>query len=170
MSMGGEDGNEGKVPPATAVRLAAVLAAYGANPSRWPKAERAGLERALASLPRDAVREADALDATLDRVPSAAASASLNARVLAGFDAAAPHLRAGAFAPLTRAITRVRDLIWPGAPLWQPVSALALSLIVGLVVGVLVPADVYAHGGDDLTASASPGMANMPLADLGQGS
>jgi hypothetical protein len=39
-----------------------------------------------------------------------------------------------------RPARRLRDAVWPGAPAWQPASVFALSLLIGLAAGTLVPA------------------------------
>lgn len=67
-------------------RLKSLTEAYGADRRRWPEAERAAAEAALA---QDAVaadrllREADAVDAVLDASPRPVVSTALRDRVLA---------------------------------------------------------------------------------------
>lgn len=67
-------------------RLKSLTEAYGADGRRWPEAERAAAEAALA---QDAVaadrllREADAVDAVLDASPRPVVSTALRDRVLA---------------------------------------------------------------------------------------
>jgi hypothetical protein len=66
-------------------RFAALLDAYGADPARWPDAERAGAHALLdrsaeARARRDA---AAALDALLDRAAAVQPSSALAARILA---------------------------------------------------------------------------------------
>lgn len=165
MASGGGDRSGNGVRPVSAPRLAAIFAAYGANPARWPAAERAAAEAASNANSTNDAREARALDAALDLAPQIVVPAALGPRILWAFDEEARLRRAGVFAPLAKAIERARDIIWPGAPLWQPASALAVSLIVELVVGILVPSDVYAHGEGDAGATAT--LADTPLADLG---
>jgi GAF domain-containing protein len=85
----------------TPERLARILAAYGASPERWPRAERAD---ALALLARDmdAARHAAALDGALDGLAVPHPDAAMVGRALAGFAEAAPGslLRRWWFAPL----------------------------------------------------------------------
>jgi hypothetical protein len=85
----------------TPERLAEILAAYGAEPARWPAGER---EEALALLRRDegAARPAAALDRALDRFAVACPDATTVGRALAGFAALSPGslLRRWWFAPL----------------------------------------------------------------------
>jgi hypothetical protein len=68
----------------TLARLADLLEAYGADPQRWPSAERTPAEALLQSDPRAAElqRSARLLDAQLDMFEVAEPSAHLQARVL----------------------------------------------------------------------------------------
>jgi hypothetical protein len=70
----------------TPERLARILEAYGADPSRWPVAER---DFALALLSRDEslARQAFALDRRLDRFAVPCPDAAMAGRALAGFAA-----------------------------------------------------------------------------------
>ena len=70
----------------------------------------------------------------LKALPTTAASSSLEARILADFDRVA-HGHGG----LARFTLRWADRLWPGVPLWQPATALALSLMIGLAAGTFVP-------------------------------
>jgi hypothetical protein len=70
---------------------------------------------------------------TLKSLPTTAVPAALEARILADFDRVAVRRRSGLLA-------RFGERLWPGAPAWQPASVLALSLIVGLTAGALLPA------------------------------
>jgi hypothetical protein len=86
-------------------RLAAILDAYGADPARWPDAEREGaralLERSVEARARcDA---AAALDALLDRAPSSQPSPALAGRILAQ----APQARQASRAKVVRLRARV---------------------------------------------------------------
>ena len=73
----------------TPERLSRILETYGAEPSRWPAAER---DDALALLARDesVARQAFALDRTLDRFAVPCPDAAMFGRALAGFAALAP--------------------------------------------------------------------------------
>ena len=67
-------------------RLTALTEAYGADRRRWPEAERAAAEAALAQETAAAdrlLRDADAVDALLDASPRPTVSAALRDRVLA---------------------------------------------------------------------------------------
>lgn len=70
----------------TAERFLALVAAWGADPRRWPADERAAAEAFAAARPdvaRPALAEADAVDAVLHASPVPAPSAGLRERVLA---------------------------------------------------------------------------------------
>lgn len=108
-------------------RLAEILDAYGADPSRWPDAERdaAGAllaDPAGATAPRDA---AAALDTVLNAVVAPAPSPELMADILAS---AAPS-----------GWRRWAAEFWPFGPVWQPVSALATAAVLGIVIGAAAP-------------------------------
>ena len=131
-------------------RFAALVDAYGADPSRWPAGERAAAEAfaASAAAPKSALADAFELDRALDRLPTEEIPAALHARILAAYDEAVTRRASGRFASIPAALGRFRDAIWPGAPLWQPASAFALSLAIGLVLGLFVPSAVSAHDAD----------------------
>jgi hypothetical protein len=76
-------------------------------------------------------------DDLLRRLPTVPVSSALQSRILDDFDAVEARRRPGA---LVRLAQRWRDRVWPGAPVWQPISLLAFSLAVGLMAGTLVPA------------------------------
>ncbi len=76
----------------------------------------------------------------IGRLPTAAVSAALQARILADFDRVVAERAPGA---LGRLLGRWRDAVWPGAPVWQPASLLALSLAIGLMAGTLVPSSTF---------------------------
>jgi len=98
----------------------------------------------------------DELDILLARAPVPAVPAALWRRVLADYDRAAG--RPG----LTRLLRLGADLLWPGAPAWQPVCALALALVIGFGAAAFAPLDL-ADGGE-----ASAGLFAAPDLD-GQG-
>jgi len=131
-------------------RFQALIDAYGANPSRWPARERAAAEAFAArdEAAKTLLADAALVDETLDRLSTEEVPARLRARILAGYDEVATRHTGGAFGLIPRAIGRLRDAVWPGAPLWQPASAFAVSLAAGLVLGLLVPSAVSAHNAD----------------------
>jgi hypothetical protein len=69
----------------TTERFAALLDAYGADPARWPEAERADARALLERSPQARVRRdaAAALDVLLDRAATAEPSPALAERILA---------------------------------------------------------------------------------------
>jgi hypothetical protein len=81
--------------------------------------------------------EAAFTDGVLKAMPSVAVPPGLEARILADFDTVAAKRAPGA---VSRFMQRLRDAVWPGAPLWKPASILALSLLIGLTAGAFVPA------------------------------
>jgi len=125
-------------------RFEALIDAYGAAAERWPAEERAAAQALLdRSAAARAARDAAArLDALLDRAPAEPPSAALVQRVLAAAPKPAPAPPA-AGAPRRRRIgSRLAAFVgqaWPGAPAWQPATALATALLLGLVVGYAQP-------------------------------
>ncbi len=103
-------------------RFEALIAAWGADPARWPATEAEAARRHLAASPEAAARLAEEarLDALLDGVAVPAAPAALVGRLLAEAPAApAPR---GILAPLLM--------------FWRPASGLALAAALGLAVGL----------------------------------
>ena len=109
-------------------RVEAIIAAYGADPLRWPEGERAAAQTYLEAHPEilqpaldDALdldlmlAQAEVPSLSLDRmaVLQAAARPSFSARLCAFFD-------------------------WQG-PVWQPAGALAAALMFGAVLGLADP-------------------------------
>jgi hypothetical protein len=93
------------------------------------------------------------------------APAALEARILADFDrvAARPSL-------LTRFVRLLEDtseVVWPGAPVWQPASVLALALAAGLAAGLMVPSTALARDTSDSIQTAS--LDSVPQLDLSGG-
>lgn len=91
----------------------------------------------------DAAFAADALAA----LPAIQPSAALQARLLADFERAT--------APRTPLLRRLLDALWPGMPAWQPAAAVALSLIVGLTAGALMPTAGVVDTGDQSEAQVA---------------
>jgi hypothetical protein len=110
-------------------RFKILVEAYGADPSRWPEAERkAGL--ALAETSPEARRllaEAAALDRLLDTAETVPVTRALEERILATFTE-----RPRSFARWVGVLT--------ARPLpWLPGAAIAASLALGLAVGAALP-------------------------------
>lgn len=85
-------------------------------------------------------------DAVLKALPTTAVPAALEARILADFDRVAARPRPGLMAYW---LTGWVERLWPGAPAWQPASVLALSLVLGLTAGALVPSQAFARQASD---------------------
>jgi hypothetical protein len=105
-----------------AVRFAALLDAYGADPARWPEDERAAALALLAESADARARQHDAatLDAALDAAPPAQPSDLLLARVLAAAPGA-PAPRAAMPAPRRRRA----GVVWRYAAVAAPLAAAA---------------------------------------------
>ncbi len=73
------------------------------------------------------------LDRLFAQAPAPAVPRALERRILADFD------RLVARWTFAKALRGVLDLVWPGAPVWQPACAFALSLMIGLGVAAFAP-------------------------------
>lgn len=112
-------------------RLKILLDAYGADPRRWPAAERAAAQALLGSSAdaRTAAHEAGRLDALLDRAPvraDAAADPALLAAIIAKTVPAAASRRPAR--SWTEAFA-ARFAFWPNF------AALAAAGVVGFLIG-----------------------------------
>ena len=85
---------------------------------------------------------------TLKALPTVPVPAALQQSILASFDAVIARRQAGA-------IARFRDFVWPGAPAWRPAVALALSLVIGVAVGTLVPLEGAMADSNEQTVSVA---------------
>jgi hypothetical protein len=139
--------------PTSGERFLALAASYGANPARWPQAERDAAEKyfSVNAQARVLLAEAAKLDDALDGAARVEDSSALEARIMAAFDA-------GSGANIvSRAAGWLRDRVWPGAPLWQPATAFALSLMIGVGAGFLLPFSNAAEANTDRGASVALG-------------
>jgi hypothetical protein len=137
-------------------RLAELLDAYGADARRWPKDER---EAALALLSDSAEAralrdDAAALDTLLDTSSAPAPSPELMAAILAG--AARPGWR------------RWLAEFWPVGPAWQPASAFAVAVVLGVAIGIGAPDLVLPDAADSAVAEVES-LALGPAFDLEDG-
>ena len=83
----------------------------------------------------------------LSGLPSVPVPGTLEARILADFDAVAAKRKASPWAWALHPVRSLRDAVWPDAPAWQPASVFALSLLIGLAAGAFVPSsDVLPDG------------------------
>jgi hypothetical protein len=122
----------------TPERVRELIAAYGAEPRRWPEAEQRPALTLLEQMPalRDEVARMAALDAALDRW--AVPAPRLDAAVLAARISATPQRR-----PEMRAISRFR---WPSFA-WPNAAGLAAAALAGFLVGWShLDADLLANG------------------------
>ena len=73
----------------------------------------------------------------LARLPAVTPTPGFEAALIAAYEDRQARRSAGA---LAGAVRRFCDWVWPGAPLWAPAGALAASLLLGVVLGVTLPA------------------------------
>lgn len=155
---------DNSLPPDTAIkdRLRQVLASYGADPARWPQAERAGLEQIF-----DVVRTGADDDPAMKK---AVMDAHALDHVLAQADAPPPPLGA-----IGRAMAQVRDAGgnrasgMPAPPVrrWaetmMPGALIAASLILGIALGTSDLTDLVWPEANEFVASLD-GESQMPFA------
>jgi len=119
-------------------RFAAILDAYGAEPPRWPTAERAAAQSLLAVSPEAQALHASA--ARLDRLLTASVAPAPSAAVRAAILQAAPR---GIQAPPSGAVETLRGL-WQALlgtltgelGGWRPAgAALGVALLLGVAAG-----------------------------------
>ena len=125
----------------TASRARQLLESYGSDPARWPDAERAAALALLgADTSLDAARKGEeALDAVLTALPPEDVVRGLPHRILGDFDRHVSS-RQGHLRRIIRDwLEKLGDAVWPGAPLWQPIAAMSVSLLIGLAAGTLLP-------------------------------
>jgi len=153
----------GKTQEMNEARLAAIVAAHGAAPHRWPEAER---QAAIGLLSRSAearaMLDAEAeLDALLGQVPDQVApSAILVERLIAARPRAVPP--PVQHAPRSRASGW--RILWPyGSPL-IPTSALACSMLLGLVLGTSLQSESTEPMG--ITQADSEQLVMLALAEI----
>ena len=63
----------------------------------------------------------------------------LERAMLAAYDAWNTKRRDGLWGALRAAAHGFCNIVWPGAPLWAPVSALAAALLIGIGLGAALP-------------------------------
>lgn len=104
------------------------------------------------------------VDGILKELPSVPVPAALQARILADFDAPV-----SAWRPARRGLfDRMSDLVWPGAPLWRPATALAAALALGLMVGNYVPLGDTGGGAGSEQQTAAIALDGPPSIDTGE--
>lgn len=108
-------------------RLAEVLAAYGADPARWPASERDRLQPLLDREP-GLLTEASEIDRVLAKTVPPAPSAPGKAQLLARIAQEKPKVNV---VPFERARAKPRPSIWS----WGTAAALAASFAFGIFLG-----------------------------------
>lgn len=146
----------------TQARFAALVDAYGADPMRWPAAERDAAEHWQASNVAAQAQLSDArgLDRVLDASELPVVSPTLERRLLADFDHAQRRWS------LHRVVDAAADAIWPGAPPWQPACALGLAFAAGLGLALFAPLDIPQQ---DEVSSGAFALDSVSDLDAGQG-
>ena len=134
-------------------RLREILDAFGAEPRRWPTAERAAVEALIANSPEAASlhEDAAALDMLMDLSAPPDPSPELMARILADRESAG-----------------WRAALWPFGPVWQPVSAMAFAAVLGIAIGAAAPDIVIPDFGDSAIAEVES-LAFGPALNLDNG-
>ncbi len=144
-------------------RLRALVDAYGAEPRRWPAADRSAAERLVAGSAeaRAVVAAAARLDRLLDLAPPPAPTPDLVARVLAARDRQRRSgLRTGTWSrwPALRDALGLAD---GRVVVLRPAAALAFAAALGVATGHLWPTD--AHPWARLAASSRQSVADAGL-------
>ena len=124
-------------PELSAARFARLLEAYGADWARWPASERDAAQRHLSSsaTAESALAQARELDTALGAAAPMSVSPALEDRLLLDFD------RVQRRWSLRKSIDSAAQIVWPGAPLWQPAAVFGLALALGICVAILAPLD-----------------------------
>jgi len=142
-------------------RFARLVEAYGADPERWPASEREAARHLMSSnaATERSMAEARELDRALASVISPPVSAALERRLLADFD------RAQRRWSLHKAINSVAQIVWPGAPLWQPAAVFGVALTFGIALAILAPLDMRPT---DDSSAGNFALDAAPDSDVGQ--
>ena len=127
-------------------RLAQVLAAYGADPARWPAAERDALMALVESEP-GLLAEAAEIDRVLARATFPEIPAGAAARLVERAGEARPYPNV---VPLGRARPKMQPSIWS----WGAAAALAASFACGIFLGTTNFANLT--GGGDVVEIDDP--------------
>jgi hypothetical protein len=101
-------------------------------------AEKDPIDRASASA--EAQGDAAFAARVLADLPGIPMPGTLEARILADFDAVTARRQSSRWVRALRWARGLHEAVWPGAPAWKPASVFALSLLIGLAAGTLVPA------------------------------
>ncbi len=119
-------------PKASLERLVQVLAAYGAEPARWPAEERVELVAIASEYPDARMRSAAQLDTVLDALPAVGISADLTQKVIAAVPPSTVMV------PVIKpTLTEWLADLWSWEPAWRPAAALASVVLIGIALGVV---------------------------------
>ena len=113
----------------------------------------------------ESAQDAARLNRLLDAAPAPTVPAALERRIMADFERVRRHAeeeRTAARWTVAKALRRIADAVWPGAPVWQPACAFALALLIGTGVAAFAPLDLPQQ--DDTFALGGP-----PDIDIGHG-
>jgi len=143
------------------VQFARLVQAYGADPQRWPASEREAAQRLVSSnaATQRLLAEARELDRALASATPPPVPATLERRLLADFDRAQQRWS------LRKLINSGAQIVWPGAPLWQPAAVFAVALTFGIALAILAPLDL--RPSEDSSASIFA-LDDAPDSDVGQ--
>lgn len=135
-------------------RFAEIVDAYGGDLARWPESEREAARAFMqdSAEARRMATEGRALDAMLGHAENAAVPADLEGRILAS------RRPPASFAEKLRAL-------WPGST-WRPAFALAMSVVLGLGVGLTVPVFSLPDDEDDGIEVATLWLGDNDVLDL----
>lgn len=142
---------EGRSQPA-GERLKAVIAAYGANPERWPEADRAAFKTRVSDdlAVAGQLEEARALDALIDLHDAGSPAPGAVSRVLAR------ARRAQAPVPARTWPDRWRALLADFGSVTVPGGVLAASLALGVALGMSDIAEGLLPGADAVLTVLDP--------------
>jgi hypothetical protein len=101
------------------------------------------------------------LESALETLPTVPVLAGLERRILADFDSVAARRKASL-------LVRLRDAVWPGAPVWRPAFVFGAALVLGLTAGILVPLEDASAEGSEQTAAVS--LDAPPAFEIGESS
>lgn len=87
----------------------------------------------------------DLVNKALRQLPKPAPSPGLQAALMAGYDAWNAEREKGGWAAGKAGLRRFSEIVWPGAPMWIPASALVAALLVGAGLGAALPAATAAE-------------------------
>lgn len=156
-------------------RLTELLAAYGADPRRWPADERPAAEAMLAaSADARALAEREReLDLMLDAAPDAEVPAALIERLVAArprpmaagpMAAARQRPVAGGMRSFLAGFARA---VWPYGSPALPAGALAASIMLGIAFGAAMPSALGGLYAEKTIATSTTGdpLVSLALAD-----